>query len=67
MAVLMLVFALTAAGNEGMMTLKFPTMDACEAARAGTLEKILGKLGPNGSLITNVAAVCTEQVRLGAS
>ena len=58
MGVLMLIFALSAAGESGLIAVRFNSMADCTAARDAALASIKNTPAPSGAPVKYVAAVC---------
>ena len=62
MNALMLLFALTVAGEHGTMAVRFDTMAQCEAARAEAMTLLKEAGGPSGAPVAYLAVVCTKPI-----
>ena len=64
MGAIMLVFAISLAGEAGTMALQYPDMEACELNRAAVIEMIKEAPSPSGAPMGYIAAVCTVPVKV---
>jgi len=63
MGALMLLFALTVAGESGTMAVRFDTMTQCEAARAEAFTMLNSSLGPGGAPVAYTAVICVTPIK----
>ena len=64
MGAIMLIFAISFAGEAGTMALQYESMEACEADRASVIIMAKASPTPSGSPVAYIAALCTIPIKV---
>ena len=67
MGALMLIFALSVAGESGTMALQFESLAQCEDTRGTLVQAISESPTPSGSRVMYIAAVCVVPAKVETS